>query len=122
MLTEMLTFNSGLPNVLRGSTLDDHVCVYKPTDPAVTEFQLERIEVANGHSYQLTPPSTPSILIVLQGQGVLNPNREAESPADLAPTETASRGHVYIQKAGAALEINGKGETGTQMFRVQCRQ
>ena len=123
VLTEMLTFNSGLPNVLRGNTLDDHVCVYKPTDPAVTEFQLERIEVATGHSYQLTPPSTPSILIVLQGQGVLSPSKGAEPPADLAPTGTvASRGHVYIQKAGAALEIIGKGETGTQMFRVQCRE
>ena len=110
VLTEMLTFNTGLPRILRGEPAGDGVQIYKPTDPAVTEFQLERIEVATGKTCRLTPPSTPSILIVLQGQGTLSGT-------------AVSRGHVYIQKAGTELELLGEGEGGVcQVFRVQCRE
>jgi len=107
VLTEMLTFSSGLPTVLSGEPSNDSVRIYKPTDPAVTEFQVERVEVANGVSCKLTLPSTPAIIIVLKGDVTLS-------------GLTASRGHVFVQRAGTELEVTGTGET--QLFRVQCRE
>jgi mannose-6-phosphate isomerase len=107
VLTEMLTFSSGLPTVLSGEPLNDSVRIYKPTDPAVTEFQVERVEVASGESCKLTSPSTPAIIIVLKGDLTLS-------------GVTASRGHVFVQRAGTELEVAGSGET--QLFRVQCRE
>jgi len=109
VLTEMLTFSHGLPTVLRGEPAGDHVRIYKPTDPAVTEFQVERIEVKANEKCILTLPSTPSIVIVVQGNGTLN---------DIE----ASRGHVFIQHAGTELKVEGTGDDGAQVFRVQCRE
>jgi mannose-6-phosphate isomerase len=109
VLIEMLTFSNGLPHVLRGEPVSDHVRVYKPTDPAVTEFQVERIEVAAGQSCALTLPSTPAVVIVVKGQGTLSGVQ-------------VSRGHVFIQRAGTELEVAGSGQDGAQIFRVQCRE
>ena len=107
VLTEMLTFSSGLPTVLSGEPSNESVRIYKPTDPAVTEFQVERVEVASGVKCKLTLPSTPAIIIVLKGDVTLS-------------GLTASRGHVFVQRAGTELEVTGTGET--QLFRVQCRE
>ena len=71
VLTEMLTFSSGLPKVLNGESVSENVQIYTPTDSSVTEFQLERISLNPGESYLLPPSKTPSIIVMLDGKVML---------------------------------------------------
>ena len=111
VLTEMLTFSGGLPNVLNGNAVDENVRVYTPTDPSVTEFQLERVSLTSGEACVLPPAETPSIIIIVDGAG-----RASGAPV--------SRGQVYIQPANASLDFSVPESVGASClaFRVHCRE
>ena len=120
VLTEMLTFTSGLPNVLTGtpSAADpERVRLYTPTDPAVTEFQIERATVPTGEATCLPAAATPSVVIVVDGEGTLACDKEGGGEPVIA-----SRGQVYVQEAGKTLTVEGGGDGGALVFRVHCRE
>ena len=111
VLTEMLTFSSGLPCVLNGDAVNENLRVYTPTDPSVTEFQLERLSMSSGDACSLPPAKTPSIVIIVDGAG----------SADGSPV---SRGQVYVQQANANLKFTVPESVGASFlaFRVHCRE
>ena len=111
VLTEMLTFSSGLPNILTGESLGENIQVYTPTDPQVTEFQLERIIVNAGGECSVPEAKTPSILIVVEGAGVIN---------DIQ----VSKGQVYMQPAKTNLNFTVpiRANAPCSVFRVHCRE
>ena len=111
VLTEMLTFSSGLPSVLDGDAVNENVRVYTPTDPSVTEFQLERVSLNSGEACALPPAKTPSIVIIIDGAGT-------------AGGSPVSRGQVYVQQANANLEfaVSESVDSSFLAFRVHCRE
>ena len=75
VLVDMLTYNNGMPKIMKGEMLDALTRIYIPWDEAVTEFQIEYTDFNlsdNGDTaieYTLRPFKGPSLLLILQGNG-----------------------------------------------------
>lgn len=67
-LCSMLTYNQGLPEVLRGTPVDKCMSVYTPP---FDEFEVERIVVPMGQTYFPPVIGGPSILLSFKGHGAI---------------------------------------------------
>jgi mannose-6-phosphate isomerase len=64
-LCNMLTYNTGLPNVTKGTAVDAHLREY---DAPVPEFRLQRVGLTSADGeYALPDPDSAAIVVVVQG-------------------------------------------------------
>lgn len=66
VLCESLTYNTGLPEVLTGQAIHDHVRAYRPP---FEEFEIQRIEVPAGETVTIPTNQGPLLLLVHAGSG-----------------------------------------------------
>lgn len=122
VLTEMLSFKAGMPTILEGTAVHDHVRVYTPGDAAVDEFQVENITIDNATgqataSVTVASADTPSIWVVLSGSGSVAP-----ADATGATTHQLQRGTLLFEPAGQRQVVSTLAGGSLQCFRVHCRQ
>ena len=72
-LVKMLTYKSTMPDVTTGEKIDANCTLYVPP---VEDFAIEVIEVPPGQSYFVKDVVSPSILLTLEGKGVLEQNQK----------------------------------------------
>lgn len=104
MLCESLTYNTGLPEVLRGQAVHDHVKVYRPP---FEEFEIQRIEVPAGESVNIPTNPGPLLLLVHAGAGSVKAS-EGTAVKDAALQQQAElhRGSVVFVPAATPLSLS----------------
>ncbi|RHY33218.1 hypothetical protein DYB32_001795 [Aphanomyces invadans] len=98
-LVDMLTYNVGSPPVQCGKTVDEFLTRY--TSP-VPEFQVERITLPSSKTYNLEATAGPSILLVLNGQGVASVQGGAELDV--------GTGQVFFVPAGYSVTLTSRSD------------
>lgn len=96
-LCAMLSYKQGAPKVLCGVP----VCPYtKRYAPPFEEFEVDAIVVPNGHSLLLPPIPGPSVLLILEGEGIMT-----QSFGMTKCTAELKRGDTFFIPAGITLNI-----------------
>lgn len=67
-LLEMLTYNTSMPAIQSGTYIDQSTTRYLPP---VRDFCVEIVHVKPGLHYDLAPVPSPSVLLILEGDAVL---------------------------------------------------
>lgn len=111
VLVDMLTYNSGMPKIMTGSTLSQHTRLYEPWDAAVTEFQIERtaFEDSDSKTIALREVPGPSLLLILEGSG---------TASDGTPVGGANGSQIYFLGANEAVTIteDEQGQDGKRLI------
>eukprot|EP00514_Thraustochytrium_sp_LLF1b_P010723 CAMPEP_0184558118 /NCGR_PEP_ID=MMETSP0199_2-20130426/44644_1 /TAXON_ID=1112570 /ORGANISM="Thraustochytrium sp., Strain LLF1b" /LENGTH=432 /DNA_ID=CAMNT_0026955221 /DNA_START=144 /DNA_END=1442 /DNA_ORIENTATION=- len=98
-------------NLLAGEKRDSLSTVYSPPDPAVTEFQVERIVLKCDETYALHPSNYGSIMLVLEGEADSNTDQDKEE-------QILKRGDIYFQPCGSETTIVPTSSSGMILFRA----
>lgn len=103
-LCSMLTYNQGLPEVLKGTPIDKYTSVYTPP---FDEFEVERIVVPLGETYSPPVLGGPSILLSYKGNGAISQvYKEKDSFSGLKV------GDIFFIPSTAKLEVSAVVEVG----------
>lgn len=76
-LVKMLTYKCTTPTITRGQKKDQHCTLYVPP---VKDFAMEIVELRPGESYKLKDVRSPSIILTLNGSGMLEQESVYEMP------------------------------------------
>ncbi|XP_050374196.1 LOW QUALITY PROTEIN: mannose-6-phosphate isomerase 1-like [Argentina anserina] len=104
-LCSMLTYNQGLPDILRGFAVNSHVTRYIPP---FEEFEVDRFHLPNGESTEFPAVPGPSIFVATLGKGsIFTSNGDhaiIEGDVLFAPAHTdisiTSTSELHIYRAG----------------------
>jgi mannose-6-phosphate isomerase len=102
VLCESLTYNTGLPEVLKGEAIHDHVRAYRPP---FEEFEIQRIEVPAGETVTIPTNQGPLLLLVHAGSGSVEARPGSSSVQDAALQKQVEqhRGSVTFVPADTGL-------------------
>jgi mannose-6-phosphate isomerase len=105
VLCESLTYNTGVPEVLKGQPVHDHVKAYRPP---FDEFEIQHIEVPAGETVAVPTNPGPMLLLVHAGAGSAKAAEGSSSVKDDALQQQAElhRGSIVFVSAGAALTFD----------------
>eukprot|EP00898_Chlorokybus_atmophyticus_P001803 jgi/Chlat1/2623/Chrsp178S02473 len=112
ILCAMLTYEQGMPDILRGEKVDERTVRYSP---ASDEFELDVISVGEGVTHQLLPCAGPSLLLLYKGSGSATCKLQDSSDVQ---TGTVKRGDVLFVPAYSTLTVTAA--EGLQAFRAGC--
>eukprot|EP00557_Chaetoceros_sp_GSL56_P010798 CAMPEP_0176480884 /NCGR_PEP_ID=MMETSP0200_2-20121128/2518_1 /TAXON_ID=947934 /ORGANISM="Chaetoceros sp., Strain GSL56" /LENGTH=529 /DNA_ID=CAMNT_0017877039 /DNA_START=413 /DNA_END=2002 /DNA_ORIENTATION=+ len=104
-LVKMLTYKCSIPTITRGLR-KDHCCTLYV--PPIEDFAMEIIEVRPGNSYELHDVRSPSVLLTLDGSGVLKQSWVQTMPVSfgMAAFMSANTTAIVIaDKNGPGLKI-----------------
>lgn len=107
-LVKMLTYKSTLPDVTTGKKIDANCTLYVPP---VDDFAIEVIEIPPGQSYFIQDVRSPSVLLTLEGAGVLEQNQK------LDPLKV-SFGKAAFMSANTTALAFADGETPLKLVRA----
>eukprot|EP00271_Cylindrocystis_brebissonii_P014548 TRINITY_DN35911_c0_g1_i1.p1 TRINITY_DN35911_c0_g1~~TRINITY_DN35911_c0_g1_i1.p1 ORF type:complete len:482 (-),score=87.42 TRINITY_DN35911_c0_g1_i1:1259-2704(-) len=105
-LCSMLTYNQGLPKILKGDRVDKYTSVYTPP---FDEFEVERILVPLGETYSSFKLAGPSILLVFKGQGLATYSSAAD--ADVKQSTALKVGEIFFVPAEMVVHLSAVVET-----------
>jgi mannose-6-phosphate isomerase len=101
VLCASLTYNTGLPEVLTGTPVHDHVRVYRPP---FEEFEIQIVEVPAGETVAVPANPGPLILLVQEGAGSAAAAGGPSSLSDdLKAQRELHRGNVLFVPASTQL-------------------
>ncbi|WIA28896.1 hypothetical protein OEZ86_011420 [Tetradesmus obliquus] len=105
VLCESLTYNTGVPEVLKGQPVHDHVKAYRPP---FDEFEIQHIEAPAGESVTVPTNHGPLLLLVHAGAGSATAAEGSSSVKDAALQQQAElhRGTIVFVPAGTALTFD----------------
>lgn len=105
MLCESLTYNTGLPEVLKGAAIHDHVRAYRPP---FEEFEIQRVEVPAGETVTVPTNQGPMLLLVDAGSGTAEakPGSSSVQDAALQRQTELHRGSVVFVPADTGLTFS----------------
>lgn len=114
VLCESLTYNTGLPEVLKGEAIHDHVRAYRPP---FEEFEIQRIEVPAGETVTIPTNQGPLLLLVHAGSGSVEAKPGSSSVQDAALQKQVElhRGSVTFVPADTGLTFTASA-TGPLSF------
>lgn len=101
VLCSSLTYDQGIPQILEGDVVDEHVKVYRPP---FDEFEVLSINISEGTSATLPVNQGPILLLVQKGTG----HAKVASPMSDTALETDTkicRGDVFFVPAGTTIDI-----------------
>lgn len=101
VLCSSLTYKQGLPEVLEGSQLGDHVRVYRPP---FEEFELHAVTIKGGNRTTLPVNPGPMLLLVQRGAGHATATASYEAEG-LTAEASLARGGVFFIPASATVTI-----------------
>ena len=96
-LLEHMVFDSVTPNVLTGTEIDQGVKVYKTPAP---DFELTRIFLEDSQTYSCTEAKTPETLIVMEGEVIVQSEKE---------DFRLERGGAFFAASGAEYTLVSEG-------------
>lgn len=67
-LVKMLTYKCAMPEITKGKKIDSFCTLYVPP---IKDFAMEIVDVPAGRSYELKDAKSPSVILTLDGSGVL---------------------------------------------------
>lgn len=67
-LVKMLTYKCTMPEITKGKKIDSFCTLYVPP---IKDFAMEIVDVPAGRSYELKDAKSPSVILTLDGSGVL---------------------------------------------------
>jgi mannose-6-phosphate isomerase class I len=104
VLCESLTYNTGLPEVLKGQAIHDHVRAYRPP---FEEFEIQRIEVPAGETVTIPTNPGPMLLLVHAGSGSAAAQTSSSGVQDAALQKQVElhRGSVTFVPAETGLSF-----------------
>lgn len=102
VLCESLTYNTGLPEVLKGQAIHDHVRAYRPP---FDEFEIQSVEVPSGETVTIPTNQGPMLLLVHAGSGTAEAKPGSSGVQDAALQRQAElhRGSVVFVPADTNL-------------------
>jgi mannose-6-phosphate isomerase class I len=103
VLCESLTYNTGLPEVLPGAAIHDHVTAFRPP---FEEFEIQRMEVPAGERVALPTNQGPLLLLVHAGAGSGQATGGEVQDAALQKQLELHRGSVVFVPAGTSLTLS----------------
>jgi mannose-6-phosphate isomerase len=105
VLCESLTYNTGVPEVLKGQPVHDHVKAYRPP---FDEFEIQHIDVPAGESVAVPTNPGPLLLLVHAGSGSAKAADGSSSVKDGALQQQAElhRGSIVFVPAGTSLTFD----------------
>lgn len=116
MLCESLTYNTGLPEVLKGQVMHDHVKVYRPP---FEEFEIQRIEVPAGELVPVPTNPGPLLLLVTAGSGSAKATSDLSDAALLQQAEL-HRGSIMFVPAGTGLSFLASATGSLNIWVAAC--
>lgn len=118
VLCESLTYNTGVPEVLRGERVHDHVKVYRPP---FEEFEIQRIEVPAGESVNVPTNPGPLLLLVHAGAGSVKAADGASMKGDgLQQQVELHRGSIIFVPAGTGLTYTASATDPVVIWAAAC--
>ena len=108
ILCEMLTYETGPPEVLRGKPVAEGVRRYAPP---FDEFQVDLIEVPAGAQCTLPAHFGASIVLFQEGVGLVTSHPQSTET-------TASAGSVYFLAADKQISVKNAGPEAVKAFRT----
>eukprot|EP00775_Hariotina_reticulata_P009221 gene9221-9386_t len=116
VLCESLTYNTGLPEVLKGQVVHDHVKVYRPP---FEEFEIQRIEVPAGELVTVPTNPGPLLLLVTAGSGSAEATSRFSDAALLQQAEL-HRGSIMFVPAGTGLSFSASATSPMNIWVAAC--
>lgn len=104
-LVKMLTYQCTMPTVTRGQRKDQYCTLYVPP---VEDFAMEIIEVPAGETYEMGEVRSPSVILTLNGSGVLEQSWVQSLPVSFGKAAFMSAqtsATVRADKDGPGLKI-----------------
>lgn len=104
-LVKMLTYKCTMPQVTRGRKKDKNCTLYVPP---IEDFAMEIIELAPGETYKLLDVRSPSVILTLNGSGVLKQGRVQTLPISFGKAAFMSANttsDVTADRDGSGLKI-----------------
>jgi mannose-6-phosphate isomerase len=96
-------------NMLEGKVGEGGALVYSPPDPAVTEFQMERIAVKK--TVDLKTADFACILLVLQGEGTADSTYADGVKKSKQAATPVKRGDIFLVPAGTKVSLTSTGDS-----------
>jgi len=121
ILCSMLTYNQGLPEILRGEKVDECTKHYRPP---FDEFAMDIITVPAAGKHTIPAGPGAAVLLVFKGEG----SAAATLPAELAgvaqdPSAHAGAvglGQVFFLPAGASVKLEAKEGSDLCIMKCMC--
>ncbi|KAI0526973.1 hypothetical protein KFK09_002569 [Dendrobium nobile] len=108
ILCSMLTYQQGLPEILRGDSVNSYIKRYAPP---FDEFEVDFCLIPPGESIVLAEISGPSIWLIISGDGVLG-------MGNAATTEDVSEGNVFFVPAQCEISFSAGATRSLQLYRA----
>jgi mannose-6-phosphate isomerase len=114
VLCSMLTYKTGMPEILKGSKVSEHMKAYKPP---FDEFQINVLSLEQSKQKALVKSSEiqgPLLVLVYEGEGDM-----ASSSSTATANTTSSRiakGNVFFVPDGQDLSIEAGQNTGCTLY------
>jgi len=117
VLCDSLTYNTGLPEVLNGTAIHDHVKVFRPP---FEEFEIQLVEIPAGETVGVPVNPGPILLLVQGGKGSAvaagGPSKGPEVKAEL----DLHRGNVVFVPASTQLTYSASAEGPLKVWVAAC--
>ncbi|KAI8467236.1 MAG: mannose-6-phosphate isomerase [Monoraphidium minutum] len=113
VLCESLTYAMGLPDVLTGDAIHDHVKVYRPP---FEEFEIQRVDIPAGEAVPVPTNPGPLLLLVTGGAGTATASGGAAASGKLQPQLELRRGSVVFVPAATSVTYSAAGSADLQVW------
>lgn len=118
MLCESLTYNTGVPEILKGERIHDHIKVYRPP---FEEFEIQRMEVPSGEPVTIPTNPGPLILLVDRGAGSAQAAAATSLKGDgLQQQVELHRGSIVFVPAGTGLSFTASAAGALTIWAAAC--
>eukprot|EP00879_Flechtneria_rotunda_P032266 GHRR01035442.1.p1 GENE.GHRR01035442.1~~GHRR01035442.1.p1 ORF type:complete len:135 (+),score=56.13 GHRR01035442.1:93-497(+) len=107
----------GVPEVLRGEVVHDHVRVYRPP---FEEFEIQRIEVPAGETVTVPTNPGPLLLLVHQGTGSARATGAAVKHPALQQQVELHRGSIMFAPAATGLTFTASATGPLVIWAAAC--
>lgn len=118
VLCNMLTYNQGYPEIMKGEEIQEGVLVYRPLFP---EFELHSITIKPQCSIKLKAMLGPAIILVLSGNCSFHAEKVTVKNAGLVSEVKGSKGTVVFVSTQTVLQLEAL-EEKVCMFMAKCNE
>jgi mannose-6-phosphate isomerase len=117
VLCDSLTYNTGLPEVLNGTAIHDHVKVFRPP---FEEFEIQLVEIPAGETVSVPVNPGPILLLVQGGKGSAKAAGGQSTGPELKTEVDMHRGNVVFVPANTQLTYSASAEGALKVWVAAC--
>ena len=114
VLCGMLTYKTGMPTILDGQRVTDHMKAYKPP---FDEFQINVVELNKAQETLVEQIKGPLLVLVYEGKGEIAANSSKTNlDHPLQSSSEISKGDIFFVLDGQTLNVKSSEEEGCTLF------